>query len=245
MSRSWGILTEWHWLTFSLSSPYKLEARAGEDPHWLFDIAEVSHKYGWESLERWAADHAATTLGVVPTQIDTLSRLKFPMHVIKRAARVAHLLDHRRLTVVVALTFKKLIQRNEPKFLLDIFSLTNEIGDAKSFGPAYYRMLTKGKEFWKANDLEPSQIFRLLNGYRSFAQLGHDLASLNGVSKHTASCSSEENHAVCARGALQFWEYSTLLARVAAVSPEDLLGKVQQAILYLDELQDLVRLSIT
>lgn len=157
----------------------------------LFDLARISHKYQFRSLESWAlgALHAYYSrpgaFDVLPASVPEGSGPS-----LIALTELAALCERRDL--LEAATARWLRQLRDGRDVALAIGVAERLNIRPLLGAAYHAMLLKGREQWDAEPLlSRQQRVRLLSGHYALSRLGDEMAGNAPSLTHSARCTAQ------------------------------------------------------
>lgn len=153
----------------------------------LFNLARITHKYEFRSIEAWALG-ALTTLYTRPLQSGTPSVEDAEGPSLVQLTELASLCEQRDLLEAATLRWKRLLTSGKDIALA--MGVAERLNLRILIGSAYHAMMLQGREVWD-NDvlLTRAQRIRLLSGHYALGRLWERLPNESPIISHSPRCS--------------------------------------------------------
>lgn len=150
----------------------------------LFNLARITHKYQFRSIETWALN-SLTTCYTRAIPAPSFDEADGPSLV--QITELAALCEQRDLLDAAILRWKRLL--GEGKDVSLALGVSERLSLRGLLGLAYHSMLLKGREQWESDPLlTRSQRVRLLSGHYALGRLWEGLPNEPPVLTHSTRC---------------------------------------------------------
>lgn len=224
--------------------------KLGADLIPLMDIARVSNKYSFKTLELWALDTLESHVNRKPPAIAVAFPPPVPPHIyahnttpleITKLVRLAQLCGHDSLlNTMISLLRARMVGSLQYAHLA--MSLADELDLRPLRGAAYLEVMQK------ANVLQPAppgssggeidddgkllvnqnQRLRLLQGYFHLTRVWERLRTNPPKFDHSSSCGATWHQHGCTQSWLEFWKEKVKSDECLSLGPADVLGRLKQ-----------------
>ena len=204
-------------------------------------LARIAHKYHFQSVGAWALDILTAVWRPHAIGVGTFGVISAPTPRLVEATNIALLCQHARLTEIVNLAWKQVIQgRKTPDIVLAINTAEqHDLSDIK--GRAYYAMMISGRSVWEQDGLlARPQRLRLLSGFHDLTlqcsafgkedppDFSHSTCMTSAYQAFGRYYSPSANY--CKSGWLHLWKnlwfQSQALQSFTSLSPADVIGRM-------------------
>ncbi|EIN12564.1 hypothetical protein PUNSTDRAFT_60165 [Punctularia strigosozonata HHB-11173 SS5] len=245
------------WALYAL--PHEL--MAVHTDHWtdlahLIDIAKVSNKYSFKSLETWALDAIQAYLNRKPSPFSrafaaasaagappSAATLGASGQELTRLVRLAQLCSHEKLLNTVVGLLRQLMALS-PQYAYLAMTLADELDLRPLRGLAYLEVMHRvpfvavkpgSASGLVEGDLDadgklvvsPAQQLRLLHGYHCLTSQWEKLRGRPPSFEHATSCGATWHQHGCTQSWLEFWKEKTRSDGILALGLADVLGRLR------------------
>ncbi|EIW81192.1 hypothetical protein CONPUDRAFT_55683 [Coniophora puteana RWD-64-598 SS2] len=214
------------WALYSLPHEFSL-AQTGRSSHaQLFNLAKISHKYEFRSIEGWALA-ALTALYTRPSHSPPLDEAADTPSLVQ-VTELASLCEQRELLDAATLRWKRLLASSRDVALA--LGLAERLNLRGLLGAAYHAMLLQGRDVWDADPLlTRAQRVRLLSGHYSLARAWERLPGEPPALAHSPRCTGGAQVRCNAAWAALWRSALDMGKQVLPLQYADVLGKVMLA----------------
>ncbi|KAH8104658.1 hypothetical protein BXZ70DRAFT_888007 [Cristinia sonorae] len=226
------------WALYALPNELMDATGANANCTQLVNLARISHKYQFRSIETWAlhvlhnyyVHHNPSAFDAMPSVDSTTlpnpghQSTEPPFPNLVQITELAALCERTDLLAMAVARWKRQIA--EGKDLATAINIGERFNLRPMLGLAYYHMMLKGKPYW---DTEPllsrEQRIRLLSGYYSFSRLWETLLLQPPVLAHSARCGSQQR---CTKSWGTMWKVvlDTVNTIIPTLPQEDVLARL-------------------
>ncbi|OJA09328.1 hypothetical protein AZE42_05459 [Rhizopogon vesiculosus] len=215
------------WALYALPHELTLALTPKANTSQLFNLARITHKYEFRSIEAWALG-ALTTLYTRPSQSGAPSVEDAEGPSLVQLTELASLCEQRDLLDVATLRWKRLLASGKDIALA--IGVAERLNLRILIGFAYHAMMLQGREVWD-NDvlLTRAQRIRLLSGHYALGRLWERLPSEPPVLAHSPRCSGGAQ-VRCNQAWAALWRSTLDMGRQVLPLPyADVVGKLMLA----------------
>ncbi|KIY46747.1 hypothetical protein FISHEDRAFT_46717 [Fistulina hepatica ATCC 64428] len=241
------------WALYALPPELRVVTSADADLTQLIDIARVSNKYFFKSLETWSLDAIQEYVGRKPCPI--LTTIPPPMSYsftdddglsstaqLTRLVRLAQMCSHDRLMDTMIALLRSLMS-SSLQYAYLAMTLADELDIRALRGSAYLEVMQKSMVVKRTKvdvDLaakptspdqpfviNPAQQLRLLSGYYRLTRTWERLRVAPPHFEHSASCGATWHQHGCTQSWLEFWKDKTRSEAVLSFGMADCLGRLK------------------
>jgi hypothetical protein len=190
----------------------------------LFNVARMTHKYQFRSIEKWAL-LALTEYFKRP--ISSTSHQKSPT--LAQITQLAVLCDEADLLDATVLRWKRLI--GEKKDIALALNVAEQYNLRGLLGLAYHAMMLKGREYWDADPLlTRDQRIKLLSGFYSMSHLWPKIDLQPPTLIHDQNC-IDATRKLCEQSWASLWKAINveMSSQAVILQSPDVLGKMMLA----------------
>ncbi|TCD70172.1 hypothetical protein EIP91_004642 [Steccherinum ochraceum] len=228
------------WALYSL--PHQLMVATGPDANCilLVNLARISHKYQFRSLEGWALQVLYTYFTTNPAAFDSLPASDpepIPTHgnqsveprtpSLVQVTELASFCDRQDLLNLAVTRWTRHIAAG--KDLALAITISERFGLKNMLGLAYFYMMLKGRAHWETEaTLSREQRIRLLSGSYSLGKLWDALPGQPPVITHSARCTSQQR---CTKAWGNLWKavLESLEGMIPGLPREDVVARTMLA----------------
>ncbi|KAG6333001.1 hypothetical protein ID866_6092 [Astraeus odoratus] len=172
------------WALYSLPHELSVALTPKANPLQLFNLARISHKYEFRSIEAWALN-ALTLAYTRPMHPSNNKDAEGPT--LEQLTELASLCEQRDLLEAATQRWKRRLSSGKDISLA--INVAERLNLRALLGRAYYTMLLQGREAWDVDgQLTRSQIIRLLSGHYSLGRLWERLPNEPPLLAHSPRC---------------------------------------------------------
>ncbi|KIM66809.1 hypothetical protein SCLCIDRAFT_1210863 [Scleroderma citrinum Foug A] len=172
------------WALYSLPNELSVALTPKANPLQLFNLARISHKYEFRSIEAWALN-ALTLAYTRPMHPPNTKDGEGPS--LEQLTELASLCEQRDLLEAATQRWKRRLASGKDISLA--INVAERLNLRALLGRAYYVMLLQGREVWDTDGhLTRSQIIRLLSGHYSLGRLWDRLPHEPPALVHSPRC---------------------------------------------------------
>ncbi|KAG7445694.1 uncharacterized protein BT62DRAFT_969398 [Guyanagaster necrorhizus] len=222
----------------------------------LIDIARISNKYAFKSLETWALDaiqeyinHRPTPMPPFPFPFFTQPSLTATpilfgsesetITQLTRLMRLAQMCNHERLLNTMIGLLRQLMTTS-PRYAYLAMSLSDELALRSLRGEAYLEVMHKTvvvkKGHAELGDIDEegrlvvssTEQLRLLTGYYRLSRAWERLRLTAPPIDHSPSCNATWHQPSCSQSWVEFWKEKTRGDAVLSLGLADVLGRLKQ-----------------
>lgn len=168
------------------NSPHELSVALTPkaNPLQLFNLARISHKYEFRSIETWALN-ALTHIYTRPMHLTTYKDGEGPS--LEQLTELASLCEQRELLEAATQQWKQRIASGKDISLA--MNVAERLNLRTLLGRSYYVMLLQGREVWDADRrLSRAHVIRLLSGHYALGRLWERLSNEPPALTHQSLC---------------------------------------------------------
>lgn len=223
-----------HTSTLLLIRPHELMIATTSDANCfqLVNLARVSHKYQFRSIETWALGvlHNFYSRQGAFDAIPSSNTSSLPQSAASEVpslveiTKLAALCERPELLELAIVRWKR--QIGEGKDLALAIGISEELNIRSIMGLAYHAMMLKGKAYWDSDpSLTRDQKVRLLCGYYSLSKMWEVLPSQPPPIAHSTRCTGQQR---CAKAWGALWKNVLEMGSevIPGLQKEDVLSKL-------------------
>ncbi|KAF5380694.1 hypothetical protein D9757_007036 [Collybiopsis confluens] len=245
------------WALYALPPELQIVNSSTVDLNRLIDIARLSNKYSFKSLETWALDavqdyvNRRPAFSVPNTTAEPLNSNPTQTHLalientdqLTRLIQLAQLCNHDRLLASMIALLRQLMTRSLQYAYLSM-ALADDLDLRSLRGAAYLEVMQRSTSFASlakeptANEnsedpstisITPAQQVRLLSGYWHLTQTWEKkFRTTPPLFTHAPSCSNTWHQPVCEQAWAEFWRDRTRGDAVMSLGLADVIGRLKQ-----------------
>ncbi|KAK7468935.1 hypothetical protein VKT23_003430 [Stygiomarasmius scandens] len=245
------------WALYALPPQLRIVNSPGADLTLLIDIARISNKYSFKSLETWALDAVQEYVNRKPSPLffssssspidpsgSSGSSETLPMEStesLTRLIQLAQLCNHERLLTTMISLLRQLMTKSLQYAYLAM-ELADELDIRALRGSAYLEVMQKPvvvrKSTMKMKEgsidsqgrlvITPTQRLRLLSGYWNLTKAWENLRTTPPTFTHASSCGATWHQHGCTQSWVEFWKEKTKGDAVLNLGLADVIGRLKQ-----------------
>ncbi|KAJ3747547.1 hypothetical protein DFH05DRAFT_1392557 [Lentinula detonsa] len=246
------------WALYALPPELQIVNSSNADLTQLIDIARISNKYSFKSLETWALDALQEHVNRRPAHhssspfffsgSDTLDSSPTQTHLalienteqLTRLIELAQLCGHDRLLNSMVALLRQLMNRSLHYAYLSM-ALADDLNLRSLRGAAYLEVMQKGsftsprrQRGTEENgvdrpvEITPAQQVRLLSGYWHLTRTWERFRTNPPTFSHGPTCNASWHQPGCNQAWVEFWKDKTKGEAVMSLGLADVIGRLRQ-----------------